>query len=173
MSQEERLIEEYRLAQEYNLSLNSHTWHIATIMIVAAFGTFAIVSSFDFDNFNVFTLGISILAASASIAFLWIWYSIMNRHDLFIQITYFRMREIETQLGLWKTRYVFYIDNIQELDGSNLSDAEKEHVLQIWNEQFKDKIPNFRSRELLKFLIIFVGFAWIFWIIIQVYMIFF
>ncbi len=171
MTEDEKLLEEYRLAQEYTLSVNDHTWQVATILLVASLGGFAIVSSF--EKITKLTFFASLGAAGISVTLLLVWFFMMERHTLFIQTSYFRMREIERQLGLKKNLYIHYIDNIDQLKDADLSKTEKEHIREIRKSIFDSNTPKIRSRTLLKILLFSVILIWTAWIIFQISVIWF
>lgn len=165
MDEDQKLLEEYRLAQEYALSVNDHTWQVATILMVASLGAFAIVASF--ETINLKSLVSSMGAAGISITLLSVWFRIMDRHTLFIQVSYFRMREIESRLGLWKNRYVHFIDNPAELVEANIPDSEKDHIRKIGSGLFRETTRELSSRKLLVRLKKIVMGLWFAWILFQ------
>lgn len=104
---QDKLLQEYGLAQEYALTIHEHVWQIGSILIAASLGVFGVVVSREQTTF-----GVALFAGFFSSTLIWIWYAMMCRYSSFVQVSYYRMREIEEELGMWRNRYIHFLDNL-------------------------------------------------------------
>jgi len=62
----------------------------------------------------------------ASISILGLWARILRRWTSFDAITQYRMREIESELGMWKNRYIDHMDTVLRGDPAGEDGADDE-----------------------------------------------
>ena len=169
MENQDRLLEEYRLAQEYVLATHERIWQIGAILIAASLGAFAIIASQ--QSVSVSSLIASVFGGLVSTSLLAIWFFIRERFASFIQVSYYRMREIEGELGLWRNRYIDYLDHPTQVQMAALSDADKQRFENL-SQAFRNKYPRFRARTLERLLTIMVSLVWLCWIVYQAIVLF-
>lgn len=169
MESEDKLLEEYRLGQEYVVALHEQIWQIGSILIATSLGTFAIIAAF--QSITMSSLIISIVSGVISTSLLVIWYLIMERFGSFIRVSYYRLREIEVELGLWRNRYINYLDNPSEIDLTQLSEFEKKRLDRL-QKTFRGKYSRIGARTFERWLIMLIPLVWASWIIYQVVVLF-
>lgn len=169
MESEDKLLEEYRLGQEYAVALHEHVWQIGAILIAASLGTFAIIAAF--QSITISSLVASIIVAIVSTSLLIVWYLIMERFGSFIRVSYYRMREIEAELGLWRNRYINHLDNPSQTDLAHLSESEKKRLDRL-EAAFQGRYLRIRARTFERLLIVLIPLVWVCWIIYQVIVLF-
>lgn len=103
------LLKEYELAQTAFHELEKNTWQTAGIFVVLSIGGVSLLltrNQHDWTNFFIVT-GIGLI----SILILWLWYGgIYYRWWALQGVFIYRMREIETEIGMWKERYIHYLN---------------------------------------------------------------
>lgn len=165
MDSEEKLLKEYGLAQEYISSLYGQTWQVGAILIAASLGAFAIILSI--GSVSAFSLEISVGCGIGSTALLVIWNLIRNRHHSFNQVSYYRMQEIETELGLWRNRYIHYLDNPLDSQFADLSEDEKDRLRKL-EVAFAGKWSKIKITRLSSLLTLLIPLMWLSWVVYQV-----
>lgn len=162
-NQQVGLLEEYRLSQEYVLSTHERIWQIGGVLVAASLGSFAIVAAQ--QPITITTLVVSVIAGLVSTSLMIVWFLIRERFASFIQVSYYRMREIETELDLWRNRYIEYLDNPAHFPTTGLTNPELER-LKTLDQVFKRRnYTRRRARTLELMLVILVGFTWLMWVI--------
>lgn len=161
-AKQEHLLEEYRLAHEYVLSTHQRIWQIGGVLVAASLASFAIVAAQ--QPISMTTLIVSVIAGFVSSSLMVIWFQIRERFASFIQVTYYRMREIEDELGLWRNKYIHYLDNPLHFQVNDLSNLERDR-LRLLRQYFKT--THFKRRRAFTLelsLVLLVGLTWIAWI---------
>jgi len=128
MGREEILLKEYEVCQQHINSIGTQVWQATAIFLSVNAAVLAYIFQRewygqDVDRF-LLALGISVIF----ILVLYIWRRWINR-QLFIQISvYTRMREIETELGMWKNWYALLPEELnsdEKVDKSTLPKNKK------------------------------------------------
>lgn len=113
VSSEEALLEEYKSCDELSKHIDKMIWQLATVVFpiaLAGLTYFGVSSGHTADQFVII-----LAVASGSIALLIVWHLLSNQWADYQKLTYYRMREIETELGLWHYRYaVFVRESVEE-----------------------------------------------------------
>jgi hypothetical protein len=168
MESEKKLLEEYRVGHEMVIALNETIWQIAGILVGTSLGAFAIIAAF--QSVTKMSLLVSIVVATVSTSLLIIWYLLMERAGSFIRVYYYRMREIEIELGLWRNRYIQYLDGVQT-DLAQLSESERQRLQRV-EAAFRGKYSRLRGTTVHRLMIALPPLIWICWIIYQAIILF-
>ncbi len=162
MDREEILLREYEACQTSVDSTASRYWTILGIFIsinaVLLGGVGFFINSnrvsqtfYPGAKWLVLVLGIGSIAI---LYYLWRW---LRRINFYIRIDYFRMQEIENQLGMLKNRTIHWLDNEKEVP-----EAQKTRIGNI-RAHFP---PPAKETGNLKAIFIILGIIWIVLIII-------
>jgi hypothetical protein len=100
----EFLIEEYKLCHDYATHMNSITWQMAAVLFPVSLAGLAFMFSIS-SNPGLLRLMLVVVVSSISITTLWAWLQLFMRWFSYEQIAFYRMAEIEEELGLWLVRY--------------------------------------------------------------------
>ena len=167
MEVEQKLMGEYRAGQEYVSGLHEQIWQSGAILIVGSLGIFALLARF--DEVTVASLVASILGGFLSTALVVIWYFVRKRFAAFIQVSYYRLQEIESELGLWRNRYIDHLDNPHHAAQPELSENDR-HRLERLEETFSGsrEYTKVRAATMTRVLACLVPLAWACWIAYQV-----
>jgi len=107
--EDEISLREYETCQQHINAMMSHYWILFSVFMPVSTALLAIVP------YVILTLNEAkwiILIFGLGIVFILIFLKIyFNRVNALISIAYFRMREIETQLGMFKNLYVHQLDH--------------------------------------------------------------
>jgi len=123
---QDALLEEYRSCGEQVTRLDTLIWQTASIIFpitLAGFALFGLSSSHTPERFFVI-----VATAVGSITLLITWYLLSYRWYVYEHVAFYRMREIEDELGLWHRRYTFFVrvsPRKQRLALRHMSDDEK------------------------------------------------
>lgn len=104
----EGLLKEYELSQNAFYEMEKNTWQTASMFIFLSIGGVSLLltlTQHSAENLIVVT-GIGI----ASSIILWIWLSVTERWWSLQTVLLYRMEEIEAETGMWKQRYIDYLD---------------------------------------------------------------
>lgn len=159
------ILEEYRLSQEYIISIHERIWQIGAILIAASLGAFAIVASQ--SSIAISTLVASVMAGIVSTLVLVIWFFIRERFTFLMEVSFYRMREIEGELELWRNRYIDFLDNPRHYRTTPFTGVEKQR-LELLKVAFKNRNNKIRTRTMEILLLLIVALTWLFWIIYQI-----
>ena len=102
------LLKEYELTQAAYYEIEKNVWTSASIFVVTSLGGISILATVREHNWASFAMVGGV--ALASILVLWTWLNITRRWWDIQNVHLYRMYEIETELGMWKSRYVDYLD---------------------------------------------------------------
>ena len=110
---EEILLKEYELAQTAFYEIEKNVWNTANIFVVLSIGGISILVTLSQHNWA--NLAVVAGIGLVSISILWIWRGIIRRWWDIQNVHIYRMEEIETQVGMWKSRYIDYLDTTRIL----------------------------------------------------------
>ena len=161
MDKEQKLMEEYKLSQDYVLNLHAQIWQIGAILIAASLGTFALIVGLNTPSIS--SILISVISAFISSLLLGIWYLITKRFAAFIQVSYYRMRQIEAELGLWRNRYIDYLDNPTKPEYQSM-DEPAQKSLSTLKQDFDAKYYRISATHLVRLLALVIPVVWLLWI---------
>ena len=156
---DEALLKEYEVCQQAINANASRYWTIVGIFIpistaVLAWVFYTITSYRLFFNSNaewlVLVLGVVIIVI---LVLLWFW---LKRVNLFISISYFRMREIERKLGMLKNLTVDWVDHPEK--APNEQKARIKKILRCYPP------PILRETTSLSWIFFVIGTMWVFFI---------
>lgn len=100
----EYLLEEYRLSHDYANHMDSIAWQMAAVLLPVSLASLAYLFSLSGQSGFV-RLAIVTVVSGISITILWAWLQLFKRWLAYQQVAYYRMAEIEDELGLWLVRY--------------------------------------------------------------------
>lgn len=106
------LLKEYEVSQAYSSHKETQVWQTASIFIALSLAGIALLGRAEGHSWS--QLGLVAIVGVASIAILLFWSRILIRWTNYDRITMYRMREIESELGMWKNRYIDDLDYYQE-----------------------------------------------------------
>ena len=156
----ERLLKEYELSQNAFYEMEKNTWQTASVFVFLSIGGVSLLltlTQHSAENLIVVT-GIGI----ASSIILSIWLGVTERWWSLQTVLLYRMEEIEAEIGMWKQRYIDYLDTSRlrnspiSLTYSESVTAEKDRF-----QRLDTAIPNYskafvrkRMRLLVRLLIV-------------------
>jgi len=105
----EILLKEYEVSQAFSTQMGSQVWQTASIFIALSLAGIALLGQSADHNWA--RLSVISVVAFASVSILALWARILRRWTSFDVITQYRMREIESELDMWKNRYIDYMDS--------------------------------------------------------------
>jgi len=102
------LLKEYELTQTAYYEIERNVWTSASIFIVTSLGGISILATIREHSWANLAMvgGIGL----ASVLVLLAWRSITRRWWDIQNVHLYRMQELEAELGMWKARYVDYLD---------------------------------------------------------------
>lgn len=165
------LLAEYEIAQQNVWKWDNATWQTAAIFLSASLAGFIVVTqtpdSSPYKPVIVFILGLS------SILVLLGWFAIIQRWDASKRVVFFRLREIEQELGMWKNRYLEHLTLIKILKSPGLrviSDDDKGRLQRL--EQAFPKYPGISVTLLIKIIVAGIIIGWTSLVIFEVIFLF-
>lgn len=99
----ELLIEEYKLCHDYASHMNSITWQMAAVLFPVSLAGLAFMFSLSIDP-GLLRLILVVVVSTISITTLWAWFQLFTRWFSYEQLAFYRMAEIEEELGFWLVR---------------------------------------------------------------------
>jgi len=164
---DEALLKEYEVCQQDINSTSSNYWTLAGIFIGVSsvllagiiYGVLANDNGFNAIDCTLRTLvtifGVAIITI---LVFLWFW---LKRVNYLTDRNYERMREIELDLGMWKSWRVHSIDTWKDLGFKSSDTLDDKKIDEIWNSmkgKLKERLPEKyfkrlreRKKELVQF----------------------
>ena len=124
VASETALIEEYKSCDELSKHIDKMIWQLASVVFpiaLAGFAVFGLISTHTSDQFFVV-----VPLAIGSMALLIIWDKLSDQWADYQKLTYIRMREIETVLGLWHYRYAYFIRDSEKKRKKNIQQVGEE-----------------------------------------------
>ena len=167
MDRDEKLMGEYSAGHHYVTTIHEHIWQSGAILIVASLAMFALVVGS--KEITPTSLAASTLAGTLSSALIIIWYLVRKRFAGFMQISYYRLQEIEAELGLWRNRYIHHLDNPSACELRDLPDDDREKLERL-DKAFSAGREHTKRRAATMTLILtcLVPVVWVLWILYQV-----
>jgi len=104
---QDALLQEYKICSEQVARLDNLIWQTASIIFPITLAGFAFFGSSVRHTIEQFF--VIVATAVGSIALLTAWYLLSRRWYVYQRVGFYRMREIEEQLGLWHYRYTSLI----------------------------------------------------------------
>ena len=140
MDRQQVLSREYEICQSKINSIGSQYWTIFSIFLPINTGllVWLLSSIITRNSLSTFGTDVRLLAVVLGIGmiliitFLWRYF---NRVNFIISINYYRMRHIETELGMWSNRLIDIIDNwktISEEERSEFVDLRNHYPREQW-----------------------------------------
>ena len=105
----EILLKEYEVSQAFSTQMGSQVWRTASIFIALSLAGIALLGQSADHSWA--RLSVISVVAFASVSILTLWARALRRWTSFDAVTQYRMREIESELGMWKNRYIDYMDS--------------------------------------------------------------
>jgi len=105
----EILLKEYEVSQTFSAQMGNQVWQSASIFIALSLAGITLLAQSTAHSWS--RLAVISVVAFASISILVLWARILRRWTSFDAVTQYRMREIESELGMWKNRYIDYMDS--------------------------------------------------------------
>jgi hypothetical protein len=152
------LLKEYETARSTCNQFESNMWQTAAVFIIASLAGVSILFTLTEHSWTnlIGVTGIGLI----SIFILWYWSGTVDRWLSLDAVLLHRMREIETELGMWTQRYTQYLDRTR-----------------IYKQQYKlepnqrkrfskldEEIPHYATvpnRVRIRFLIFVLALGWI------------
>lgn len=100
---QDALLEEYTRCDEKIGRLDSLVWQMAAILFPLTLGAFAYFGLSTAHGTKQFAVVLVIALGSSALVFTW--YRLARQWHGYQDIAYYRMREIEAELGMWHYRY--------------------------------------------------------------------
>jgi hypothetical protein len=158
------LMQEYRLRLDEAHNMLSQTWRMGAILLAAAIGVFGFVALQGGPDLKSLLLAIIVGLISSRLITMWV--QMMDRWRAFAQVSYYRAREIEAELGLWGGRYIHYLDHNSAPAGMALSEGEQTRLKRLQAE-FAGGFPKERVSDVARRLPSLFATVWIAWIVYQ------
>src|SRR3989441_7460689 len=118
------LLTEYQLAHQYAWKWDNASWQSASIFLPTSLAGIVIIAQTSGYSYTKF-LVVSITAISAILVLIG-WLAMIRRWESYKRVTFFRLREIEQDLGLWENRYLEHLRIRRTLKGQGLSVTSEE-----------------------------------------------
>jgi hypothetical protein len=168
---ENALLDEYQSCDGLAKHIDKMIWQLAAVVFPIAL---AGLSYFGLSSTHTSSEFVIILAvAGGSIALLLAWLSLSNQWADYQKLTYYRLREIEIELGLWHYRYAVFIREPNEerkYDIAQMESNAKERFRKLDN--FFGKFRHFGyTRARLMITLVFI-LGWVALIMREVIIIF-
>jgi hypothetical protein len=157
-------MQEYRLRLDDAHNRITQVWRMGAILLAAAIGAFGFVALQSAPDLK--SLLLSILIGLISSRLIAMWVQMLDRWRAFAQVSYYRTREIEAELGLWGGRYLHHLDHKGEPAGPALSEAGKVRLKRLQTE-FGAGFPQERVSDIARRLPSLFATVWLGWIIYQ------
>ena len=110
----EVLLKEYELCTSDANHLEEVIWTTAGVLFTASLAGVGVLGGTIPDNPTPYDYLLRVGISLVSIIFLWCWKTIASRWYSIQRMMYYRIIEIEEELGMYKERYVSYLDNAIE-----------------------------------------------------------
>lgn len=107
---QQTLIAEYEFCQKDSHVLESNIWQSATVFVGLSLGGISFLATLSLTGWADFLLHLSIVAAAVAVLILW--RRILRRWYYIRTVWYHRMTEIEQRLGMWRERYLQYLNEV-------------------------------------------------------------
>lgn len=162
MSSREALLVEYQIAQSDIERIDRQFWQAAQVFIplsIAGLGYFATL-----EKHSVQTLTTMSIIGIGSSIIIWAWFRIIDRWWVYQAVLRYRMREIESELGLWSYRYGDYKAKLSRhqypLETEDVSDEERQRYI-ILSEKVPLTPKGMPTLWYIRLMVFVVIFGWI------------
>jgi hypothetical protein len=150
----EALLQEYKSCNDQVSRLDTIVWHTASVIFPISLAGLAYFGVF--SNYSRYQLIITIAVAIGSIVMQLMWLLVYRQWHCYQAIAFYRMREIEVELGLLHYRYSYYMreskDVRSKMFNSIIEKKEKDKFETFIN--YMSSLPRFRIRARKAFTII-------------------
>lgn len=165
--QQNALLTEYQVAQQNAWKWDSAIWQSAAIFISASLAGFVVITqipgSTPFRSLIVFIVGLSVILALIG------WFAMVQRWEAYKQVLFYRLREIEQELGLWKNRYLAHLTLKKIEHGQGLLEVSENDKAKLQKlEQAFPGFPGISVISLLRLIVIGLCVGWIILMIVAV-----
>ena len=161
MTQEHQnaLLTEYEVAQNHAWKWDNAIWQSAAIFLSASLAGFIVVTQIpDSSRFKFFL--VLIMGLSAVLVLIG-WFAMVRRWETYKLVVFFRLREIEQDLGLWKNRYLEHLRITKILHGQGLSVISEDDRARLKRlEQEFPGYPGISVMSLTKMVVIGLIIGW-------------
>lgn len=166
-SNHDALLNEYQACISDNSQLDNDVWQSGSVFIgVSVVGTSLLIQVNVVTITSVFA---HISIALVGIIILLVWLIMVRRWLMLIEINFYRMREIETEVGcIWKERYIKYLDNPNNAGDLDDQETSKRYLAlrqQFHGENVSYKINSKSHYKLLRFIVFILLLTWVLLII--------
>jgi len=165
------LVEEYHSCNEQVSRLDSLIWQTASIILpitLAGFAYFGLSTSHTLEHFFIL-----LTVAAGSTTLLVAWYLLSRAWYAYQWVAFYRMREIETELGLWHYRYSFYIRQSRSKRKAMLnqmSDDEEIRFRKVAKQL--GGLPRFGARAITRVITAIFLVGWIVLVVREIFLVF-
>lgn len=164
---QDALLVEYQVCQSNAWKWDSAIWQTAAIFFPASLAGFIIVAQI--PDSNHFKLLLTLVTGMSAILILVGWYGMARRWEAYKLAVFYRLREIEQELGLWKNRYLEHLRIKKIVGGQGLAaivedDKARFHKL----EQEFPTYPGISVLTLIRLTVIGLVLGWVSLLIFEV-----
>jgi hypothetical protein len=156
------LMQEYRLRLDDAHNMLSQAWRMGAILLAAAFGVFAFVALQGGPDLKSLLLAIIVGLVSSRLITMWV--QMMDRWRAFAQVSYYRAREIEGELGLWGGRYIHHLDYNGTPAAAGVAEVDQARLKRL-QEEFGGEFPKERISGVARRLPSLFATVWLAWIV--------
>ena len=131
---QDALLQEYNSCDTQVSRIDTLIWQTASVVFpiaLAAFAYFGLASTHTANQFFV-----ALVVAIGSVTLLITWYLLSRQWYGYQVIAFYRMREIEAELGLWHYRYSFFMRR---------PSAERKSVIELMDDDEKARFQKMAS----------------------------
>lgn len=154
------LIQEYEICQRDAHVLEGNIWNTASLFIGLSLAGISLLTQLNIEGFAEFLVLLTVAIVSSSILILW--QRILKRWYYIRAVWYYRMEEIEQQLGMWRERYLKYLNRANRGE-INPEEEEEFHFRYLYESVSKHHVR--RTRYTLDTIIYLLVGSWIVFLI--------
>ena len=153
------LLTEYEVGQNHAWKWDNAIWQSAAIFLSASLAGFIVVTQIpDSSHYKLFLV---IITAFSAILVLMGWFAMIQRWEAYKLVVFFRLREIEQELGLWKNRYLEHLRITKILHGQGLSVVSEDDRARLKRlDQEFSEYPGISVMSLMKMIVIGLIIGW-------------
>lgn len=140
----EVLLKEYEVSQAFSTQMGNQVWQTASIFIALSLAGIALLGEGSAHSWA--RLSVISVVGLASIGILALWGHILQRWTSFDIITQYRMREIEGELGMWKNRYIDYMDSAMRGEPENQASGQDPETKERLSRLLRANRPVYTAR---------------------------
>lgn len=161
--QTEILLKEYGFCIGDANHLEQYIWTAAGLLITASVAGLSVISGSLPATANLYDYSIRILVSILSLAFVWIWRMTAQRWHAIQEVMYYRAREIENDIGIYKNRYV---TNLYRAISNK--EYDRDPKIESLVTAFKNRHKSHSVRRTVKWISNILSIVWILALVIQV-----